>query len=555
MIRCTLLFALLTFALCASWANPRVQVTENGGLLVDGKPFLPIFVWAQPSSALALHKSLGVNTLHPGESEAKDPLQPYLDALQANGMLALVGSEAYRDALRDHPAILAWTVEHEPDTAVAAAYAPDLSKDPGAIWIEGESAAATNFTSSPWLAQPSEHLSGGKWLALDRTGDAFARYTFTVKTAAAYTLWSREFNKSWANPTSWQLDDGAVQQTPRSLSSEEVVDMGNGRGVGWCKYGAVTLTAGAHTLTIKVLPGRTAGAADQTSANETICALDAFCFTTMEHYPPARPNALEPRRKPEMEQATYQLMKRRDPHCLTWNILSSGFYGPFKQLATEYYQGWLRWADVTSFDHYPITGWNQPAWLPQVGLATKELVSLARKNQPVFAIVEASDQQLSWTAPETKGPSPAEMRAEIWSAIANGARGIGYFTIAFGRGKTFQWNNLTEEIKAEMKRSNGELSELAGPIELGATARLPIDQDQTTDRFAAGHAIQAICKTYQGTSYLIAVNVTRQPIDPIFHLPGTGAQVLHENREITVTDGQFTDHFAPLEVHLYVVKD
>ncbi len=379
------LVMLCVFAISVGGASPRVQVTAEGGLLVDGKPFLPIFVWAQPSSALALHKSLGINTLHPGDSEDKDPLKPYLDPLQANGMMALLGCEHYRNELRDHPAILAWTVEHEPDG---------------------------------------------------------------VKTVAS--------------------------------------------------------------------------------------------------------GKMEPTHQPEIEQANYTLMKQRDPHCLTWNIFSAGFYGRFRQLDPDYYRQWLRWTDITSFDFYPITGWNQPTWLPQVGLATGTLVGMARKNQPVFAIIEASDQQLSWTAPETRGPTAPEMRAEIWSAIANGARGIGYFTIAFGRGKQFQWNNLTDEIKAEMKRSDGELTELSAPIVLGKQEEIVIDCPGPARQDTTG-TIQAICKLYRGKRYLIAVNDAPVALTPTFHLPGASVTVWHENRTLPSKDGQFTDRFAPLEVHIYVV--
>lgn len=552
--------SVLVFLLCAltlsAWANPRVKLTENGGLLVDDKPFLPLFVWAQPSSALALHKSLGINALHPGESEALDPLKAYLDTLQANGMLGLIGAEAYRDELKTHPAILAWTVEHEPDMAEPTPYAPDLSKDPDAIWIEGE-AAATSFKPSSWLNITSSRLSGGKWLTVNENGDWLASYKFTVKIAGVYHLWSREFTKNWANPTSWRFDDRPFHNTTRELTSAGVEDLGGGRGVGWCKYADVELTAGEHVLTIRVLPGRTLGSADKAPGTDTICALDAFCFTTVDNYPPAKAGAFVPKRSPEAEKAVFELMKQRDPQCLTWHILAAGFYGQFQQLTPDYYRDWLRWTDISSFDYYPITGWNQPSWLPQVGLATGKLVSLARKNQPVFAFIEASDQELSWTAPETKGPTAPEMRAEIWSAIANGARGIGYFTIAFGRGKAFKWNNLTDEIKAEMKRSNAELTELAAPIVLGEVKELTVENDQTSEKNADGHAIQAIRKDYQGVTYLIAVNVTRQPIDPTFRLPtGTAesAMVFKEDRKLDLKDDQFTDHFAPLAVHCYVVK-
>jgi hypothetical protein len=183
---------------------------------------------------------------------------------------------------------------------------------------------------------------------------------------------------------------------------------------------------------------------------------------------------------------------------------------------------------------------------------------MARKGQPVWTFLEASDQQLSWTAPETRGPTPQEMRAEVWSSVAAGAKGIGYFTIAFGRGKQFQWNRLTDEIKAELRRTNAELTELAGPIVLGETdKKLAINGDDTADKSAEGHAIVAIRKELADKTYVIAANVTRQTVQPTFELQAAGANqgvvtVWKEDRTVPMSTGRFADAFEPLAVHIYI---
>ena len=143
-------------------------------------------------------------------------------------------------------------------------------------------------------------------------------------------------------------------------------------------------------------------------------------------------------------------------------------------------------------------------------------------------------------------------------SIASGAKGIGYFTIAFGRGNKFQWNNLTDEIQAEMKRTNGELTELAGPIVLGDTEKkLTVTGDDTKEASAAGHAIQAIRKEYKGKTYVLAVNVTAQAAKPTFRLEGVSAKkaaAWKENRSLDLADGAFADDFPPLAVHVYVIE-
>ena len=128
-------------------------------------------------------------------------------------------------------------------------------------------------------------------------------------------------------------------------------------------------------------------------------------------------------------------------------------------------------------------------------------------------------------------------------------------TLAF---EPVRGNNLTVEMKAEMKRSNGELTELAGPIVAGDTnLKLAVTNDQTDDKLASGHAIQAVRKQYGGKTYVIAVNVTRQEVNPTLkleQLTASEAIVWKENRTVKVEGGALADTFKPLEVHVYVLK-
>ena len=544
----------------AAKAAPRVTLTSTGGVLVDGQPFLPIFVWAQPSSLLETHKALGMNTMHPGEKVELDPPKAYLDKLQAAGMMGLVNLEVMTGEIVSHPAVLAWTVEHEPDSAQAPGYQADLSGQAKIVWIEGESAKENTFKRNPWLDQKLAQLSGGAWLTADASGQGKAVYEFDLPADGAYTLWVREFTKNWANPTRWTLDDKAAQETPRTLAADDNVNLGAGRGVAWSQYGQVDLTKGRHKLTLEVVAGRTLGKAAE-PGKDAIWAVDAICLTSAAKYPPAQKAEPTPTRGSEVEKANFERVKAANPKALTWNILTTGFFGGYNKLPLRYYDEFLKWTDITSFDHYPVTGWNQPARLPEVGLATRKLVSMCRPGQPVWTIVEASDQELSWTAPETKGPAAAEMRAEIWMAIAGGAKGIGYFTIAFGDKKKdgFKWNHLTEEIQAELKRSNAQLTALTAPIVVGDTKKaLTVSGDATDDKAAEGRAIQAIRKEYQGRTYVIAVNVTRQEVAPTFTLaePPAAAEVAawQEGRTLPLKGGAFSDAFKPLEVHIYEIK-
>jgi hypothetical protein len=561
-LACTVMLcaALLSAQTIIAADAPRVTLTPAGGVLVDGKPFLPIIVWAQPSSTIPLQKELGMNTIHCGESADKDPPKAYLDKLQAAGLMGLFGVEAITEELSRHPAILAWTVEHEPDGAQPAGYQADLGGDARIVWIEGEAAKENTFKHAPWLDQKMAQLSGGKWLTADPSGEGKAVFEFDVRADGSYHLWVREFTKNWANPTRWTLDDKPAQETPRTLDAKDNINLGSGRGVAWSEYAKVELTKGKHKLTFEIVAGRTLGKAAE-PGKEALWAVDAICLTTDASYPPALKAEPTPTRSPTEQKANFDKVKAVNPKALTWNILTAGFFGGYNKLPMRYYDEFLKTTDITSFDHYPVTGWNQPGNLPEVGLATRKLASLARPGQPVWTIVEASDQELSWTPPETPGPTAAEMRAEIWMGIANGAKGIGYFTIAFGAKKKdgFKWNHLTDEIKAELKRSNAQLTALTGPIVMGDTKKaLTVANDATDDKAAEGHAIQAIRKEFEGKTYVIAVNVTRKDATPTFTLaePPTAAEaaVWQENRTVPLKDGAFSDTFKPLEVHVYEIK-
>ena len=541
-------------------SKPRVTLTKNGGFLVDGEPYLPIWVWNQPSSLITFHKDLGINTLKPGHPEKTDPIKRYLDKAHKAGMM-VVASASQCSRVKGHPAILMYMVGHEDDKGVTGWYSLVIDDPSTTIWIEGEEPKESTFPKRTWIntGEPISLLSNGRWLTAAKKGDWRATDEFEVTKSGTYRLWAREFNKSWANPTTWCIDEREWQTTPRALRSKEVKNFRNGRGVGWCTYGTMDLTSGIHELRIKVTPGRTCGN-DGKVADTVIAGYDGFAFTMAETYPAGKKGEMRPRRLPHHQKTSDEAVKACDPDALTFVIFTAQFFGRYRKIDLKWYHDFSQYADVIGFDHYPVTGWNKPERVPEVGLATKLLAELARPNQPVITFIESSDQELSWTREGFRGPTPEEMRCEAFQAIANGAKGIGHFTIAFGRGKKFKWVNLTEEMKKELRRTNGQLTRLTAPIVLGKdlSRELIVTSDETNDKQAEGNAVQAIRKDYEGTTYIIAVNVTRQPVSPTFvlepRLKAKEAIVFEEDRKISIRNGNFSDTFEPLAVHIYVIE-
>lgn len=89
----------------------KVTLGERGELRVNGKPFLPLFVWLQPVDNFAMLQDLGINTFM-GESGGAPQ---YLDALKARGLWGIVHARPGNYALKEHPALLTWMFGDEPD--------------------------------------------------------------------------------------------------------------------------------------------------------------------------------------------------------------------------------------------------------------------------------------------------------------------------------------------------------------------------------------------------------------------------------------------------------
>lgn len=559
---------------------PKVEVGAQGELRVGEKAFFPIFVWNQSQSMVPYQAELGMNAMSAGESAANEPRLPLLNTLQQHGMYLFAHTSEYTPEIAAHPALLAWMHGDEPDLNPSVQYEVDRSKLPteGYVLFEGEAATATTFNANSWLNRESAALSGRKWLGVDCDGmpepPYQATYDFEAPKEAEYNFFVREFDKSWACPTTWRIDGGAWNTTARNLQTADTRPAGRNTGVGWANYGKVKLAAGKHTLEIVVKESRTCGASGKT-ANVILGAYDLFLFTTADSYPPAKPNELTPRTDPATLKTAYQAMRTRDPNHPVWLNLTSGFFSARRQLDLKWYRAFGEAADCLSFDHYPVTGYNQPAGVPELAAATREFVQLY-PGKANWVIVEASDQDLDWTPKQTRGPTPREMRAEVWMAVTAGAKGIGYFTIAF---QPFRWNNLSKGIVEELQRTNGQLKELAPAI---------LSYDAGPKVVASTDQVQFLVRRHAQAVYLFAVSlellkaeVAPDPAtapatvadkgddllggdaEPVvedgreveFSFPpefaGATVEVIGESRKLVLTGGKLKDPFAGLAVHLY----
>ena len=219
-------------------------------------------------------------------------------------------------------------------------------------------------------------------------------------------------------------------------------------------------------------------------------------------------------------------------------------------------------ADVLALDIYPVvaigSASNPPITntaLSQVGDWTKVLSQVAGGQKEYWLIEQIA---FSGTTPPSHMlvfPTFTQSRYMAYQAIVNGARGLMFFggNIAttlnaqdapYGWNWTF-WTNVLKSVVQEV----GDHSLLADAL-VAPDSSLPITFSGTTApdiefcvREAPPYIYLLACKRETTTA-----NVTFSGLPPWI----SSADVLYESsRTVAVQNGQFSDSFAPFDVHVY----
>ncbi len=250
---------------------------------------------------------------------------------------------------------------------------------------------------------------------------------------------------------------------------------------------------------------------------------------------------------PDQVKKEYDELKSKDKSHPAWINLTPRFFDHYHKsyLAKKQcpdrntYKKYADACEAISFDHYPITGWNKPDRIAELYHSTVDFCKLY-PNRTAFVIIESADQDLKWTPKETRGPTPEETKAMAWMAIIGGAKGIGYFHVAFN---PFRWDNLTRDMKKELPKINLQIRVLANAIVAGKQIEASTDNENIV--------VKAV--TYNDKTYVMTVNLTRedQECEITVDTKAQSATVIDEKRMINLPKGKWVDRFKPLEVHLY----
>jgi hypothetical protein len=193
------------------------------------------------------------------------------------------------------------------------------------------------------------------------------------------------------------------------------------------------------------------------------------------------------------------------------------------------YPDFISKADVIGFDTYPLEVRCSISQIDNVYWMQRELVQLA-KGKPTFQWIEAGPME---HCPGVN-PTPTDVQAETWLAIAGGARGIGYFP-----------DYWAEDIRNLVTSTNRDIAALAPAL---------LDQ-VVSATWSTATPIRVGVRRHNGAVYVIAVNTSTSPQPVSFTVPGLGGrplQVFTDGRTIKPYGDLAVDKLPGLGVAVYI---
>jgi len=191
--------------------------------------------------------------------------------------------------------------------------------------------------------------------------------------------------------------------------------------------------------------------------------------------------------------------------------------------------------DIISADLYPVANLDYPGTvLAPADLISKMDQALAANAKTSMFCLQLTGNYASWSRELT----PEEFEGMTYLSCIAGARGLIFF-------QNIPWNKRLFESAAQIG------------LELDSLAPVLASQEMSPKMKCSSDAIRLTCRTYQGHSYLICVNASKEPIKADFstQVPFQGdVKVLFENRTIkTLPKNMFSDDFAGYQRRVYKV--
>jgi hypothetical protein len=248
----------------------------------------------------------------------------------------------------------------------------------------------------------------------------------------------------------------------------------------------------------------------------------------------------------------YEELRRVDPSRpvllnLGQGVAWDGWHGRGVRMNhPEDYPEYLRGCDIASFDIYPASH-DRAEIAGKLWYVPKGVDRLRRWSggtKPVWCCIETTR-----ISNVLRGPTPEEVRSEVWMALIHGARGLIYFCHEF-KPRFVEAGLLAD---AEMARAVGQIN--AQIRDLAPALNSPdVPNAATVETSNAEVPLDLVVKQRDGATYLFVVAMRERGTTGTFTLPGlteARVEVLGENRSIPLRDGTFRDDFRGYQVHLY----
>jgi hypothetical protein len=522
------LLSFAAFALCAPalTADPigPIQTVEirDRAFHVNGKPWFPLMAWLQGTRNFRALTASGMNATagYPTGTGGTKNVAEYLALVEKAGLLGVM---PFDPQLKGHPALLGYIHDDEPDLPRQVI---DAAIEPGpGLRIDSKTAL--------WKLVDGNVSS---WSVLDPMQGA--RLTVRLRQPATVTGLgvAVRIAKSLAEPMDVVFTSGGKELLKTTLAAR-----------GGIQKFTLSQPATLQELSLEILsvaPGEQVSGAlgeiegyDREGNNVLLC-----------------PPRYAPRAQPEETLLKYRTVKAADSTRPLFMTLTGNFHPFFDRYNDEQramYPRYVQAADVVGFDIYPIYGWNKPEWIHLVHEATDRLVQMAGPR-PVYAWIETSKGSQWISDLQQKEVKPEHIRAEVWMSICRGATAIGYFTHVW-KPKYSQFG-VPEENQVALKVINDQITRLT-PAILG----------QRPPRTASiespdGVKLDLLTRQTGADLYLFAVNYDERSRETVAKIQleglaaGTAVNVVDENRQLQAQEGAFTDTFAPLAVHIYLIE-
>ena len=230
----------------------------------------------------------------------------------------------------------------------------------------------------------------------------------------------------------------------------------------------------------------------------------------------------------------YRVLKENDPGSITYAV---------ENYPNEF-DYWRDTIDVLGVDPYVIGTLNATS---VVGDKTRAVIGAVRGARPVWTVI-----QFFRTTMISHFPTEQELHDMSWMAIAEGARGVLYWSYGL---RGLDWGKRDPVLR---QQRYDELIQVAKEISALEPVLLTADGKVLSANSATGTVITKEKDLKDGSRYVISYNHSGDSIEASFTLrrPAKSVSVYGENRTVPASGGGlgFKDSYAPFQAHVYKIE-